>query len=156
MRRTYNYIFPIIIGTALIISVFIGYGVYEHGELSCGIIAPVGTSAFFAAEYVAELLLVRSRKYGFAIAVSVAKYLLLLLGLAFVFRQTFSRNFFFWILALVPGYNVVLFGWLLVVAPLLIICFLLMQVGIIVEPIMLGMEKKRLYVKPKNITCDDL
>ena len=122
MRRTYNYIFPIIIGTALIISVFIGYGVYEHGELSCGIIAPVGTSAFFAAEYVAELLLVRSRKYGFAIGVSVAKYL----------------------------------GWLLVVAPLLIICFLLMQVGIIVEPIMLGMEKKRLYVKPKNITCDDL
>lgn len=92
MRRTYNYIFPIAIGAAVILSMFIGYGLYERGQMSFGLLASVGASLLFIAEYVLEVVLVKNRKYGFAIAVSIIKYFVLIIGLMTVFKNALSAR----------------------------------------------------------------
>ncbi len=157
MRRKYNYIFPIIIGAVLIAAMTAGYLMLERGKnLACGAFAPIGTGSLFAVEYIVEIMLVKRRKYGAAIAVSIIKYALFFFGLSYVFRNTLMGVSFFLLLALIPGCNFAFLSMALVFAPLLALCVVLVQAGIIVEPILLHLEKKKLYVAPAHIACNDL
>lgn len=145
MKRAFNYIVPAVFYIAVCILVFICYYEYEWvaPEIAecVSVWTVVGVCVFFAAMYGAEVLLIRFCKKGWAIALCVLRYILLCVGIGYIFSNILAAMTFALVMLLFPVVGWVIAAVLLINIPLFVLLLLIMGIGIIAEPILLAFER---------------
>ena len=144
MKRAFNYIVPAFFYVCVYILVFISYYKYEWvaPEIAecISVWTVVGVCVFFAAMYGAEVLLIRFCKKGWAIALCVLRYVLLCVGIGYIFSNILAAMTFALVMLLFPVFGWVVAVVLLINIPLFVLLLLIMGIGIIAEPVLLAFE----------------
>lgn len=149
MKKVISYLIPGLLCALVIAFIYAGYFQYEYKmNIACGIGAPVGASLCYICFFAAGIICINKGKYNAAITLSVIKYVLLFIGVLFVFRHTLAALTFSALLLFIP-FTLPIALTMFVIRIMLVAVLLVIYVGIISEPLIIALCSKSMN-KPLN------
>ncbi len=149
MKKVISYLIPCILCALVITLIYSRYFLYEYKmNIAYGIGAPIGVSICYLCFFCVGMICVNKGKYTAAIVLSVIKYVLLFIGITFVFRHTLTGLTFAAILLFIPitlPIAIAMFAIRIMIVAVLAVFY----IGIISEPIIIAFCSKTMN-KPLN------